>query len=253
MNRTAQDAPVRKTGYTEHRVDAAWDVLSNPDYLVMRPEHAALGQLLQKQQPALIVDVGCGNKRFASLIQASSPGSRYIGYDVENNRAGTVDAVIEGADKLPLNDEEADLIICSHVLEHLHKPKESIKEFFRVTRTGTGHVFVSAPLFEQEHEQPYDYFRYTQFGLRYLFEEAGFHRDRIEVHPWGGAVSTAAQVLINYLSMMPKHKTGICMRVFKQIFFARPIMWLFNYFASRLDRLYFRPNPVMGYIVIARK
>lgn len=234
-------------------MDESWDVLTNAVYLVMHPEHSTLKNLLQQRRPKLIVDVGCGNKRFASLIEQNCPEATYVGYDIEDNLHGTVDAIITGADALPLDDGEADLIICSHVLEHLNKPKESIREFFRVVKPGTGCVFVSAPLFEQEHEQPYDYFRYTQFGLRYLFEEAGFPSDRISIAPWGGAVATAAQVFIFFLSMMPREQTGICMRIFRLLFFAKPVMYLFNWVASRLDKLYFRPNPVMGYLVIATK
>ena len=51
-----------------------------------------------------------------------------------------------------------------------------------------GTLWLTAPLFYAEHERPYDYFRYTQFGLRHLLEREGFRsrRDRLD----GRAISS---------------------------------------------------------------
>lgn len=38
----------------------------------------------------------------------------------------------------------------------------------------------AAPLFYEEHEQPYDFFRYTQFAHWLLFSQAGFQVERVE-------------------------------------------------------------------------
>ena len=59
------------------------------------------------------------------------------------------------------------------MLEHLPEPLRVIEELGRVLKPG-GTLWLSAPLFYAEHEKPYDFFRYTQFGLRQLFEDAGF-------------------------------------------------------------------------------
>jgi hypothetical protein len=42
----------------------------------------------------------------------------------------------------------------------------------RVVKPG-GQVWLSAPLFYEEHEKPYDFFRYTQFGWRKMADQAG--------------------------------------------------------------------------------
>ena len=59
------------------------------------------------------------------------------------------------------------------MLEHLPEPLRVIEELGRVLKPG-GTLWLSAPLFYAEHEKPYDFFRYTQFGLRRLLEAAGF-------------------------------------------------------------------------------
>ena len=70
-------------------------------------------------------------------------------------------------------------MLCNKVLEHLPAPGAAVAELYRVLSPG-GRLFLSAPLFFEEHQQPYDFYRYTQYSLRMLAEEAGFEAVRIE-------------------------------------------------------------------------
>ena len=56
-----------------------------------------------------------------------------------------------------------------------------IGELGRVLKPG-GTLWLSAPLFYAEHERPYDFFRYTRYGLRRLLEDAGF--EVVEIAGW---------------------------------------------------------------------
>jgi ubiquinone/menaquinone biosynthesis C-methylase UbiE len=80
---------------------------------------------------------------------------------------------------IPVEDDRFDTVLFSQVLEHLPEPVAVLVELRRVLRPG-GLIFATAPLFYEEHEQPYDFYRYTQFGLRHLFETAGFQELQIE-------------------------------------------------------------------------
>lgn len=51
------------------------------------------------------------------------------------------------------------------------EPNVAMRELARVTKPG-GQVWLSAPLFYEEHEQPYDFHRYTQFAWRRMAAEA---------------------------------------------------------------------------------
>jgi len=75
--------------------------------------------------------------------------------------------------EIPVPDARYDIVFFSQVLEHISEPAAVLQELHRVLKPG-GRIWASAPLFYEEHEQPFDFYRYTQFGLRRLFEQAGF-------------------------------------------------------------------------------
>jgi SAM-dependent methyltransferase len=83
---------------------------------------------------------------------------------------------------IPVEDERFDLVLCTQVLEHVSEPQLVLNELNRVLKTGC-RLWISAPLFFEEHEKPYDYFRYTQFGWRHMMGKAGFEIERLD---WAG-------------------------------------------------------------------
>jgi SAM-dependent methyltransferase len=66
-----------------------------------------------------------------------------------------------------------DSAICLEVLEHIPNPSKAISEIYRILKPG-GILVVSVPHLSRLHEEPYDFFRYTHYGLRALLEGAGF-------------------------------------------------------------------------------
>jgi SAM-dependent methyltransferase len=73
----------------------------------------------------------------------------------------------------PFNDGEFDAALTSEVLEHVFNPDEFLSEITRVLRDG-GVLLLTVPFVWDEHEQPFDYARYSSFGLRHLLESRGF-------------------------------------------------------------------------------
>ncbi|MBA3845213.1 MAG: class I SAM-dependent methyltransferase [Planctomycetes bacterium] len=81
-------------------------------------------------------------------------------------------------DKIPVADATFDAILCTQVLEHVEFPRACMSEMARVLKPG-GRIFVTVPMSQAEHQTPYDFFRYTSFGLRSLFTEAGFEVESV--------------------------------------------------------------------------
>jgi SAM-dependent methyltransferase len=59
------------------------------------------------------------------------------------------------------------------------EPAQVVREIARVLRPN-GYVILTTPLYYPIHEEPYDFFRFTPFGLRHLFETAGLEVTRID-------------------------------------------------------------------------
>ncbi|HZX35466.1 MAG TPA: class I SAM-dependent methyltransferase [Thermodesulfobacteriota bacterium] len=85
--------------------------------------------------------------------------------------------------ELPFKSGSFDAALATQVLEHINRPAEFLKELNRILKPG-GHLYLTAPQGFKEHQAPYDFFRYTSYGLRFLFEEAGFKVEYIK--PKGG-------------------------------------------------------------------
>jgi SAM-dependent methyltransferase len=72
---------------------------------------------------------------------AAAPGARYIGVDLYRpDAARRMDVT-----RLALPDGAVDLVICSHVLEHVERDRAALAEFARVLRPG-GRAIIVVPL-----------------------------------------------------------------------------------------------------------
>jgi SAM-dependent methyltransferase len=119
-----------------------------------------------------VLDVGCGLRPYERFFV----GHHYVGVDVaESGRKSSdkrADIYFNGLN-LPIADKSYDAVICTQVLEHSLQPDVLVAEMFRTLRGG-GTGLVTVPLTWGEHEAPYDFRRYTTFGIRRLLEEAGY-------------------------------------------------------------------------------
>lgn len=120
----------------------------------------------------LVLDAGAGDSPYARWFEAA--GAVYECADHRQNEGHGARRLTYVSDlaRLPIDDARFDLVLLSQVLEHLPEPGVVLIEVARVLKPG-GRVWLSTPLFYEEHETPHDFFRYTQFGLRSLAERAG--------------------------------------------------------------------------------
>lgn len=102
--------------------------------------------------------------------------------------------------EMPIEDDIFDTVLCTQVLEHLEWPRESVKEMHRVLKPG-GKLYMTVPMAHPEHQTPYDFFRYTSYGLESICRHAGFHD--IKITPFGGLWVRWAYELPRGLSIFP--------------------------------------------------
>jgi SAM-dependent methyltransferase len=158
--------------------------------------HATLERGLARHQAQVrgrVLDIGCGTKPYRRLFPAAT---RYVG--TETNRTftpgGEADVTALG-EALPFRTGAFDGVVCTEVLEHVPEPGDFLREVFRVVTPG-GVLLLTTPQTWGLHEEPYDFYRYTKYGLAYLFRKAGF--EIVEISPTTGTLGTVGQRLSSF-------------------------------------------------------
>lgn len=118
------------------------------------------------------LDVGCGLKPFADNFNHA----HYTGIDVEvSGRSGGLknpDKFFDGM-TIPYNDNKFDGILSTQVLEHVENLDILLAEINRCLKIN-GKFILSVPFVFREHEQPFDYRRFTSYGIILALTRNGF-------------------------------------------------------------------------------
>lgn len=174
-------------------------IWSNPSFIAESRLRLRLGACLRELSidgREKWLDIGCGTRPYAALF----PAGVYVGVDVpESGRPNTMKLpnVYYDGHRLPFPDRAVDGVFSTQVLEHVASPDDFLEECRRVLKLGACLV-LSAPFLWEEHEQPYDYFRFSSYGMRELLARHGF--EVIALHKTAGTLETLAQSLSTYAS-----------------------------------------------------
>ena len=145
--------------------------LADPFFLARRALRREI-MTMAAMTSGIVLDVGCGAAPYRELFS----GASYFGAEVltasKYGSAKRPDFFFDGKD-LPVADASVDAILCSQVLEHVFEPTDFLRELNRVLRPG-GSLLLTVPFVWDEHEQPFDFARYSSFGLRHLATTNGF-------------------------------------------------------------------------------
>lgn len=156
-------------------------LLINPYFLI----RSRLWLEIEKVAPLIegrVLDFGCGSKPYQSLFTSASS---YVGVDI----------YWDGIN-LPFPDDSFDAVVAFEVFEHVFQAVDTLKELKRVLRPG-GNLVISTPFMFGEHEAPFDFFRYTSFGILRLVQSLGF--EAITLKKTGNFCLVLAQSLIDNL------------------------------------------------------
>ncbi len=145
-------------------------LLVNPFYLARKGLLDSVSRNASELTGELL-DVGCGTKPYAKLFDVKS----YCGLEIDSQRTrvlGVADRYYDGQ-KFPFADNSFDSVLCNQVLEHVFNPREFLNEIHRVLRPG-GKLLLTVPFVWDEHEQPFDFARYSSYGLNFVLTQGGF-------------------------------------------------------------------------------
>jgi SAM-dependent methyltransferase len=170
-------------------------------------ERASIYRFVAEQASLLpvgsrVIDVGAGEAPYRELFG----DQRYVTLDrPDTPHSGSVD--LHGdADSIPAEDGSFDAVLCTQVLEHVPEPLLALREFRRILRPG-GRIIATVPFVWEEHEAPFDYYRYTRYGIEHLVRRAGFAD--VDVTPRTDCFTTTAQLLRNVCWAMGSAPDGM--------------------------------------------
>ncbi|MDP2760793.1 MAG: methyltransferase domain-containing protein [Sideroxyarcus sp.] len=194
----------------------------------------------------VVYDLGCGKRPYERDILRVA--ECYVGVDWSNTLHGlSADIVADLNKPLPIENEVADSVTSFQVMEHLCEPQVMLDEAFRILRSG-GAVYITVPFQWWIHEAPYDYFRYTRYGLKYMLEKAGFVDVVVEE-------STGFWVMwflkLNYQTARLVRGPLPLRWVIRMCFL--PLWFVNQLLAPVMDRYWPAPEETTGYSVSARK
>ncbi|WP_099464660.1 class I SAM-dependent methyltransferase [Parabacteroides provencensis] len=214
--------------------------LSDVDYITSYFLHPILFKCFEKYAKGYLLDIGCGSKPY--LCNLEKYVDTYYGCDFVQSKENNVDLVCDAID-IPLENESFDTIISTQVLEHVFDTKKCISESFRLLKPN-GVYIISVPLVWPIHLAPYDFHRFTKYGIKNYLEEAGF-RD-IEIYSNGGKWAMIGQ-MINLGLFFPVPRKPF-LNIIKKWF-----LYLSNKFFVFMDKKYFNDNYTLNYVVVCKK
>lgn len=126
-----------------------------------------------------ILDIGAADRWIQKYLAGDA---RYIALDypvTARDLYGGRPDVFADAAWLPFAEASFDGVLCLEVLEHVPDPAQVLREIARVLKSG-GRLWISTPFLYPLHDTPFDFQRYTEFGLHRDLAGAGLGVDRLQ-------------------------------------------------------------------------
>ena len=157
------------------------------NYFNMIKDHAA----------GVLLDLGCGKVPLYEMYNLFITNNICADWPNSYHKTLFLDFKIDLNKPFPIKDNLFDTIILTDVLEHIPNPDNLWKEMTRVLKPN-GKIIIGVPFFHILHEEPYDYFRYTEFRLKLFCEENGLKV--LNLFPYGASLEVLFDFIAKHVS-----------------------------------------------------
>jgi SAM-dependent methyltransferase len=209
--------------------------LDNHHYIALSHLYRWMQEVAGPAAHGVLLDYGCGGQPYRNFF--STRVERYIGADVVSAKGITLDLEFDPEQPLPLAASSIDTILSTQTLEHVADVHFYLTECNRLLKP-EGTLILTAPMQWRHHEVPFDFLRFTRFGILKLLEAHGF--ETLDLSPSGGVYALLGQIFLNHLA----EKRGMKRKfLFRQI--NRLCLWL--------DEKYRDYDDTLNWMCVARK
>lgn len=134
-----------------------------------------------------VLDIGAKDAPYREKLNAK----KYTTLDIDESFNPDICC---DAHNMPIEDGTYDVVIATEFLEHCYEPKRAVSEIHRVLRKN-GTVILSTRFVKEIHGEPYDYFRFTRYGLQELFKDFRV----VEITELGNGLSAIWDLVCYYI------------------------------------------------------
>lgn len=160
-----------------------------PDYISKTYFEREL-TIFSKFSKGILLDIGCGNKPYKKYFEKYV--NKYIGIDIRSNNADIKADFM----RYKFKKNNFDTVLCTQVLEHVDNPDKFLYKINYLLKKN-GILILSVPFAGSIHEKPFDFYRYTEYGIKYLLNKNKFKIKKIVKE--GNSIETIIYVLNFFL------------------------------------------------------
>lgn len=161
---------------------------------------AVYGKYLPKFARGRLLDLGCGKVPLFLAYRDHVDDVTCVDWGSGLHDTVYLDVEQDISEELPFADGDFDTIILSDVLEHIAEPTKVWSQLARLLGPD-GYLLLNVPYYYPIHEEPYDYYRYTEFALRRFATDAGL--DLVILEPLGGSPEILADLMAKNVAALP--------------------------------------------------
>lgn len=187
-----------------------------------------------------LLDLGCGDVALLEMYKPYVQNVFCADWPHTTHNISFVDFQMDTNKSFPIKDNQFDTILVTDVLEHISNPDNAWKEMTRILKPG-GRIILSVPFMHLIHEEPYDFYRFTEFRLKLFCEENNLKI--LKLYAYGGSLELFFDFTSKHLSYL-----GIFAKFY--YYFAKFI--LKSSIAKKVFKLTAVKYP-LGYCLVAEK
>lgn len=196
---------------------------------------------LMTQRPNNPIGLMVGGGTDELCIHADKLGERLLDNCINLDiLPGSKVDIIGDAHSIPLANESVDFVIAVAVFEHVREPAKVVAEIYRVLKRG-GIIYVDVPFIQGLHSAPYDFQRFTLYGLEQLLKDFKKINAGVTTGPSSGFV----WILRDYLALLFSFNSRLLFQLMRV-----PFGWLtfglkyFDFILTRYKNAIYIPSGV---------
>ncbi len=196
--------------------------------------------LISKYAGGMLLDLGCGNVSLYEMYKDKVSGIYCADWPNSFHTITFQDFHLNLNHPFPIKSETFNTIILTDVMEHIANPLILWNELARILRPG-GRIIIGVPFFHIIHEEPYDYFRYTEYRLRLFCSENKLKI--LELYSYGGSLEIIFDIIAKHISKF---------KIISKIHFILASVIINSFIGKKIFRLTASKYP-LGYCMVVEK